>query len=481
MTYRRLILYIVPIGFLSLIVLDLILRPLLFDEVMAKSTYLQDDFRPLFQTDAYGKIRPNLSLSLASIDSQSIEITTNTLGMRMGEIHLEKNPEVTRIAIMGDSLAFGWNLPAEKTFPAMLKSCLIGQKDKCYEILNFAAPGFTSLHLLKQYESIVHNFKPDVLVLAIGFFDSFESRLSEEEIFTIFNENGMSGGYQGIQNLLDKYSSLGHWLSQRKINLMHTIIEQLISERIKDNQWRDKISTNSFKSYISAILEHHIAQGGKALLLNSNLLNFKITPTIKSLADQYHIPCLDIRSYFETQGAREGRRKQTQLNLARSGVDYFSDDSKTTYLIRMYDSSPQALNGGVSLIANFLQSDDKTQILTMYDDGSHGDERARDRVWSYLINLDKPAEIQFSFLLNNAGNQTSDDGGYERLTSNHQFVHSFNPPKQEDSLYWLSPVYQLNHIPFAYLLQSDNSPFPNELGHKMIARQLARILQTEIN
>jgi len=476
MTYRRLILYIVPLGFLSLIALDLILRLVFVDEVKVESAYLQDDFIPLFEPDAYGKIYPNLSLSLSAGDSKAIEITTNALGMRMGDIHLEKNPEVTRIAVMGDSMAFGWNLPAEKTFPALLKSCLTGQKEKCYEILNFAAPGFTSLHLIKQYESIVHNFKPDVLILSIGFFDSFESRLSEEEIFSIFEENGISEGMKGFENLLDKYSCLGHWLAQRKINRIHTVIEQRIAERIKSNQWSAKVSLNSFKTYISAILDHHIAKGGKAILLNSNLLNFKITPTLKAVADKYKIPLLDIRSYFETLGAREGRRKQTQLNLARSGLDYFNGNSQTTYLIRMYNSSPQALTSGVFMNSRSIQSEDKPQQFVMYDDGSHGDERARDHVWSHLIHYEKPRDMQFSFSLNKEGNQASDDSTYERSTSNLQFYHHFTPPKSEESLAWLSPVYQMNYIPFANLLQSKSSPFPNELGHKMIARHLARML-----
>ncbi|MGC9328403.1 MAG: SGNH/GDSL hydrolase family protein, partial [Candidatus Hinthialibacter sp.] len=203
MRYLRSFCYTIPIGLMVLLALDLALRPALVDEISENHFCRPSRYAPIFSPDQYGALRPNLRLDFSESPSEPFLIETNSFGMRMGEIAVEKDPSVTRVAVMGDSIAFGWRLPVEAAFPSQLESILNQENGEQYEVLNFAAPGFTSFHAVKQYEQLVHNFHPDVLILAFGLYDSYESRFSEPEFYSILDEQGALSSAKGVLGFMN--------------------------------------------------------------------------------------------------------------------------------------------------------------------------------------------------------------------------------------------------------------------------------------
>lgn len=57
---------------------------------------------------------------------QGVLVTTNTWGLRDREYSWLKSPGVDRIAVIGDSVAFGWGLKIEDTFSELLEVQLNG-------------------------------------------------------------------------------------------------------------------------------------------------------------------------------------------------------------------------------------------------------------------------------------------------------------------------------------------------------------------
>ena len=97
---------------------------------------------------------------------ESVSVRTNSLGMRDREYTLVKPPGVTRIAVVGDSVAFGGDMEVEQVFTEVLEAELNRAAPGKYEVLNYAVAGYNS-----EQEEIVLREKvlpaaPDVVFLA---------------------------------------------------------------------------------------------------------------------------------------------------------------------------------------------------------------------------------------------------------------------------------------------------------------------------
>ena len=92
------------------------------------------------------------------------EVRINSHGMRGPEVEQAKG-ERYRIAVVGDSIAFGNLLPEEAAFPYQLERLLNEDEDR-YEVLNFAVGGYDIVQEVASVEHKVMGFRPDLVVLA---------------------------------------------------------------------------------------------------------------------------------------------------------------------------------------------------------------------------------------------------------------------------------------------------------------------------
>jgi lysophospholipase L1-like esterase len=97
---------------------------------------------------------------------EGVVVRTNALGMRDREYSLVKPPGVIRIAVVGDSVAFGGDMEVEKLFSEVLEDELNETRPGGYEVLNYSVVGYNS-----EQEEIVLREKvlpaaPDAVFLA---------------------------------------------------------------------------------------------------------------------------------------------------------------------------------------------------------------------------------------------------------------------------------------------------------------------------
>lgn len=464
-----------------LLVLDLALHPALVGEITEGSSAFQStEFSPLFMPDVYAALRSKLRIECAS-PSKPFLVETNALGMRMGEVAVEKQPNTIRIAVMGDSIAFGWGLPVTDAFPAKLETYLNQDAKTKFSVMNFAAPGFTTFHAVMQYERLVSDFHPDVLILAFGLYDAFENRLSEEELYTFLEKQGTFTEKRGLRGFMSSHSTMGHLLSKRKKQQNEKIIQSSIDERIQKNVWTKKVPLDSIKKNLSTIIENQQKSGGKIILINDNLFNFDSIGAFQDLSKQYKVPLLDIRAIFDGIGGYEELKTHFVLGLENAGVDYFENGSQTTYLFRAQDAARVPVKG-VFITGNLPElGNDVPNTVRMYDDGSHGDERAGDKIWSLQLTLPSPKPVQFTFTDNGVQGQWGEkETGFENNSRNQQFMFHFTPAGSERFIHWRSPVYKLNLPSYEYLLLDPSSPLPNADGHTTIARRLTTMVREDV-
>lgn len=94
-------------------------------------------------------------------------VRINSLGMRGPEIAVAKPADTYRIAVLGDSVAFGWGVEQDETYAAVLARRLneLPPPHPRYEALNFALPGYNTAIEVATFEHKALPFGPDAVIL----------------------------------------------------------------------------------------------------------------------------------------------------------------------------------------------------------------------------------------------------------------------------------------------------------------------------
>jgi hypothetical protein len=107
-------------------------------------------------------LQPHLDLTF-----MRAKVVTNSCGMRSPERPVAKPPGVYRIALLGDSFAFGWGVTQEATFAQKLEDNLnrIAAGSKRFEVLNFGVPGYSTFQEVALLEERGLDFNPDAILV----------------------------------------------------------------------------------------------------------------------------------------------------------------------------------------------------------------------------------------------------------------------------------------------------------------------------
>lgn len=108
------------------------------------------------------ELRPNLN-----IEFRSVNVRTNSHGMRNPETPVEKPANTYRIALLGDSFAFGWAVEQDRIFARVLELELNRRhiRKEHIEVLNFGVPGYATFQEVAQFLDSGAQFQPDAVIV----------------------------------------------------------------------------------------------------------------------------------------------------------------------------------------------------------------------------------------------------------------------------------------------------------------------------
>ena len=139
--------------------------------------------RPSADTDRVYEMIPGAHGTFAGAP-----LRINTTGFRDADHPVAKPPGTRRVAVLGDSVAFGWGVPVERRFSDVLARLLNdadtttpttastdgangaapgGASSPAWEVLNFAVPGYNSTMELATLRSVVMAHAPDAVVVSV--------------------------------------------------------------------------------------------------------------------------------------------------------------------------------------------------------------------------------------------------------------------------------------------------------------------------
>ncbi|MBM3934452.1 MAG: hypothetical protein FJ319_09150 [SAR202 cluster bacterium] len=97
-------------------------------------------------------------------------------GFRDKEYAFTKTPGITRVVVLGDSVAYGLYVSPELAFPNFLESRL-NRRENRFEVINAAVSGYTPYNELQLYKSKLRRLRPDIVVVAFSMNDIVDPKL----------------------------------------------------------------------------------------------------------------------------------------------------------------------------------------------------------------------------------------------------------------------------------------------------------------
>lgn len=169
----------------------------------------------------------------------------NKAGMRW-RLYSEKKPADTiRIAVIGDSVAFGFGLAPEESFPVMLENMLQQGSNKRIEVINFSVTGYGIEAYNEVYVTKARNYQPDIVLMTYILNDM----TPPSDIFAIIRDV-MKGG--GQLKKVAKVSQFAAWL----MVTWNEAKNSLRGDRSFTSLYEDPATLEKLKAHLDTLKNH---------------------------------------------------------------------------------------------------------------------------------------------------------------------------------------------------------------------------------
>jgi lysophospholipase L1-like esterase len=411
------------------------------------------------------------------------EIALNSRGFRDAEFPETKPASSFRIICLGDSWTFGANVGQNEAYPQRLQSLLKEEFPYTnFEVFNMGVLGYASYNGLQLLKTEGIDLRPDLVVLGFAMnepkmMDSHASR-----------GGGPAAGGQSISRVLGQlatfvsenveiYRLLQYWALLIKWNPwpLEKYLKNMISVRAwYDQDWelenldpKMQVSLRNFEEHylemISIARSHDIAV---ILLFNDFWRESPYLRILQRIANTQSVPLVVSSDLLAKEQERMQRDLESKLDLQSPEEAPLKTDNNMEVIFRVYVGD-RPVPKAIYITGAHPQLNDFTpNSVPMYDDGTHGDQKAGDKVWSYSVHVSPGASLYY--LYTNSGQA----GRWEGLDVPALRQFKVEPKNTPGRVY--API-----DTFGQLYMYADPWHTNAAGNELIARALLETLKNE--
>lgn len=124
-------------------------------------TKIDSFIRPSNNANLFYELLPNVRVKW----NNSIVVTDPSGYFRISEVQKEPVLPDIKVALVGDSTAFGWKVNYEETYGEILRKKLEDYTHKSISLRNYSVPGYNSHQILTTLKERVLEWNPDLIIL----------------------------------------------------------------------------------------------------------------------------------------------------------------------------------------------------------------------------------------------------------------------------------------------------------------------------
>jgi lysophospholipase L1-like esterase len=455
-----------------------------------------DIFSPI-DTDAerrslLRRFRP--SLPEVWTDNPSWEVTLNSDGFRTDEIAREKPASTCRIVCLGDSWTFGMNVDQDQSYPRRLNVLLSEAFPQIkFEVLNLGVLGYTSHQGLELLRKKALDLNPDLVVIGFGMNDAKIIGRSDKD----------AAAYEKNTTFADR---LGRILKQSETFNLPAYFAQLvkfdpkpIGHYLKEEGDDDEGDNNEPASppdptpagqgepatdpyawlngarVPPADYERNVRElvrlarerdFGVVLLYNELWYDGPYQKALEKVAASQKVALVNSSAILAEARQRMEHELEQKLRLQPSDAGTAAPDNEVELVFRVF-LGDRPVPRAMYIAGNHPKLGDRVpNKIALYDDGTHGDQKAGDGVWSFAATF--PAEKELRYVYTNSGRE----GQWEGLDVPHIRETKAEPEDRGKRVYL--PIESFGKI----YMQADGW-HPNAEGYELIARALFEVLKQD--
>jgi lysophospholipase L1-like esterase len=353
---------------------------------------------------------PSLPESLRS--NPTWDVTLNSRGFRAPEFESPKRPSRLRIVCLGDSWTFGANVGQDDAYPqrlaALARQAFPGAD---LEVLNLGVLGYSSYQGIEVLRSVGLPLEPDVIVIGYGMNDSsmagfhdadlrtakppaaaWTQRLAaaaeRSEVFRLLRYVALAARYQP--------ASMADAIRQADARAAEALKAGSPADVYAKGEAWTRVPLPDYERNLTEMVALARSRGARAVIMFNELwLDNPYRAAARSVARRLDVPFIDTPALIASARQRLDAELERRLGLQAEPRPIDGVDVEVVF--RVHGNGYRVPTALYIVAAHGALGDLVPNRVAMHDDGTNGDQRAGDGVWSNAARLRQGTRLTYVY------------------------------------------------------------------------------------
>jgi lysophospholipase L1-like esterase len=345
------------------------------------------------------------------------EVSLNSLGFRDVEFTREKDPSVFRIVCLGDSWTFGANVDQQDAYPQRL-SALLKQEfpDADFEVLNLGVFAYTSHQGLLLLRKEIERLQPDILLIGFAMNDASVAGYRDKDMTAEAKPETLSksvGEVLDSVELLKLLRYVAGIIQYEPWSIGDYMKKVAASAGTPDEAWigraasefadyeelepYTRVSPPDYETNIRDMVKLARQHNVRPILLFNELWDTPYVDALRRVVSAEGVPLVNSQALISKARADMERNLEEKLGLTPQLQGESSNSQEVEVVFRVYSADHQVTDSMYISGTRPQLGDAVPNRVAMYDDGTHGDQKAGDKVWSLAVQLSRGATLFYVY------------------------------------------------------------------------------------
>jgi len=369
-----------------------------------KRSYM-DVYSPVREEkDRTALLRQFLPVLPASLKGNPVwKVALNSRGFRDKEFPRGKSSSAFRILCLGDSWTFGANVDQEKAYPQRLEGMLEEEFPQAdFEVFNLGVLAYSSHQGLELLRRMANEMAPDFVLIGFGMNDASVAGYRDKDMPGYQGQTAVRKKAVRVLERIEVYKLL-RFLSRAMRHKPGTIgdymrkvaasagteAEAWIGGRGNETADYEKleqytrVSPSDYGKNIVSMIRHARAHGAGVILLYNELWDTPYRTVLKKVSREMEVPLVDSNTLIDRARAGIERTLEETLDLVPHAESEAARAGEVEVVFRVYSGDHPVPRAIFICGIHPKLGDGIPNLVAMKDDGTQGDQKAGDHVWSY--------------------------------------------------------------------------------------------------